>query len=108
MNECNVPFLINVLTSLRISRPWSNNSCLTGFRSLLCSLSWMRHDTVTMTARVTPPRSLGMPWTLLSKVCGAKSKRSVRLYIYIGQDGFGCLLVLVGFTYCIIKLKLYT
>lgn len=75
----NVLFLVNVFFSLRISRHWSSSSCLTGFRFPPCSLNWMRHDTVTMTTCVTPPRSLGMPWTLLSRVYRAKSKRSVRL-----------------------------
>ncbi|MEQ2167761.1 hypothetical protein GOODEAATRI_007305 [Goodea atripinnis] len=42
----------------------------------LCSPSWMRRGTVTMTTPVTPPRSLGMPWMLLSKIYIAKSKRA--------------------------------
>ena len=60
---------------------WSSSSCPAGFKSQLCSPSWMRRGTVTMTTLVTPPRSLGMLWTLLSRAYVAKSKRSVRFHV---------------------------
>lgn len=80
--------------SVRINRRWSSSSCPAGFRSQPCSLSWMRQDTVTLTMHVTPPRSSGMPWTLLSRAYRAKSKRSVRSDTNIcSWDGLGWLLV---------------